>query len=75
MTVLEVQFRNHLEASERVHADLTRIANKLDERDDSMDQRIDTLDLRLAWIGGAVGLAVFLATIFGPVIRTVLGLP
>ena len=75
MTVLEVQFRNHLDASDRVHADLSKVLDKLNERDERLDKRLDALDLRLAWIGGAVGLAVFLANLFAPIIRTVLGLP
>ena len=82
MSVLEVEMQHlgrrfdvHLEASERVHSDLTQLMRKLDERDDFLDGRIDKLDLRLAGIAGAVGLAVFLATLFGPAIRVALGLP
>ena len=75
MSVLETEmshfgrrFDAHLEVSESVHRDLMALNRKLDER-------VDKLDLRLAGIAGAVGLAVFLATLFGPAIRVALGLP
>ena len=76
----------HLRDSKETHDRLGELLERMDRRADGQDERAAAallaterrffrLDVRLAGIAGAVGLAVFMAQLFAPLIQQFLRLP
>jgi flagellar biogenesis protein FliO len=65
VTVLEVEMRAHLLASERIHNDHTTLINKLDDRADRTELEFARL---LAKLSVVVSLAILGANVLAPII-------
>jgi len=82
VTRLEVLFENlgkqigrELEVASGVHASIDAAVEKLTVIVGDQQKRIAGIELRLAWVAGAIGVAIFLSTLLAPVLRGLLGLP
>lgn len=82
MTVIErdlyhlcTRLDEHLRDAKESHQAMVKLLEKHDQRQDDLEDRQDRVDVRLAYIAGAAGVAMFLIQLFGPVLRHVLGLP
>jgi hypothetical protein len=65
----------HLQASKEGHEAIAKILDRLDARDDTLDRRVDKVDLRLAAVAGVIAFAVFAAQLLAPLLQGILGLP
>jgi hypothetical protein len=74
VSVLEAEFRNMGRRMDAHLVDSTVVHDRLATLIDRLDARADGQDLKIGRIGGAIALAVFLATLAAPVIVRVLGL-
>ena len=67
VTVLEVEMRTHLQASQRLHEDAQRLMDK-------MDARLDRQDTLTAKLLGGLAVAVVVGQILAPSIASLLGI-
>lgn len=67
VTVLEVEMRTHLRASEQLHRDARDLLEK-------MDSRLDRQEGLAAKLLGGLAVAMFLGQVFAPKIAEMLGL-